>query len=152
MAYKKLVLAAHPDKGGLASDFRAIVMAYNVLSDPEQRAEYDGGVARVTPANGSDEAFSRAPSNVDQLTKDAYARFLLTEQSGWTRLMDATATAVIENLVAALDERAKDGHRQNKRRRDVLACQHKPRSRSRPPLLQPSRDDDKPYQSDQLLR
>ena len=33
------VLICHPDKGGDAADFRAVVAAYNVLSDPEARAK-----------------------------------------------------------------------------------------------------------------
>lgn len=40
-AYKKLVLKAHPDKGGSSEDFQNINDAYNTLSDPEKRLEYD---------------------------------------------------------------------------------------------------------------
>lgn len=40
-AYRSLVQKQHPDKGGDPEKFRAIQKAYETLSDPEKRAEYD---------------------------------------------------------------------------------------------------------------
>lgn len=40
-AYKKLVLIHHPDKSGSVEKFRKIQNAYEVLSDPNKRREYD---------------------------------------------------------------------------------------------------------------
>lgn len=40
-AYKKLAFEHHPDKGGDANKFKEITNAYSILSDPEQRANYD---------------------------------------------------------------------------------------------------------------
>jgi len=34
-------LTHHPDKGGNADKFKAIVLANSILTDPEKRAEYD---------------------------------------------------------------------------------------------------------------
>lgn len=40
-AYRRLAVQKHPDKGGDPEDFKRISEAYQVLSDPEQRAMYD---------------------------------------------------------------------------------------------------------------
>ena len=40
-AYRRLVKAAHPDLAGDPAQFRVVTQAYDVLSDPAQRAAYD---------------------------------------------------------------------------------------------------------------
>ena len=40
-AFKKLALQHHPDKGGDASKFQEINQAYEILSDPEKKQQYD---------------------------------------------------------------------------------------------------------------
>lgn len=50
-AYRKLVKTMHPDVGGDPDKFREIKNAYDVLSDPERRKDYDDKVAR-TPFHG----------------------------------------------------------------------------------------------------
>jgi trans-2-enoyl-CoA reductase len=40
-AFRKLVLTAHPDRGGREEDFTALQAAYEVLSDPRRRRIYD---------------------------------------------------------------------------------------------------------------
>lgn len=40
-AYRKLASKHHPDKGGDTSKFQQIEEAYRILSDPQQRAQYD---------------------------------------------------------------------------------------------------------------
>lgn len=40
-AYRKLASKHHPDKGGDAEEFKKIQTAYDTLSDPQQRAQYD---------------------------------------------------------------------------------------------------------------
>jgi curved DNA-binding protein len=40
-AYKKLASKHHPDKGGDTAKFQEVQVAYETLSDPQKRAEYD---------------------------------------------------------------------------------------------------------------
>jgi len=40
-AYKKARSRTHPDKGGDKRDFEEVLLAFKVLSDPDERAEYD---------------------------------------------------------------------------------------------------------------
>lgn len=40
-AYKKAALIHHPDKGGSDDMFQQVLEAYNTLSDPVKRADYD---------------------------------------------------------------------------------------------------------------
>ena len=40
-AYRKLVVQHHPDKGGNTTKFREIQMAYETLSSPQRRQQYD---------------------------------------------------------------------------------------------------------------
>ena len=40
-SYKKLAVKNHPDKGGDPEKFNKISEAYQILSDPEKKGEYD---------------------------------------------------------------------------------------------------------------
>ena len=40
-AYKKLAMKNHPDRGGDTAKFQEISQAYDTLSDPQKRAQYD---------------------------------------------------------------------------------------------------------------
>lgn len=42
-AYRKKATTHHPDKGGDPEDFKALVVAYNILYDGEKRSRYDNG-------------------------------------------------------------------------------------------------------------
>lgn len=64
-AYRRLLRTAHPDSGGTVGMFRAIQHAYDVLSDPKQRADYDAGGTPTGEGTasppGSEGAQSEAP-------------------------------------------------------------------------------------------
>lgn len=51
-AFRKLALEHHPDKGGNPDKFKEIQEAYELLSDPDRRNEYDN------PSHGIDNIFS----------------------------------------------------------------------------------------------
>ena len=42
-AFRKKAKQTHPDNGGKSDEFRAIAMAYNILSDEDKRKRYDNG-------------------------------------------------------------------------------------------------------------
>lgn len=62
-AYRKLANQHHPDKGGDQAKFKDISVAYDTLSDPQKKAEYDqmragGSQFRFHTGNGGFESFS----------------------------------------------------------------------------------------------
>jgi len=60
-AYRSLAMRHHPDRNthpGAASRFNAIKMAYELLSDPKKRAEYNQGLNNRIIIDPDDEALS----------------------------------------------------------------------------------------------
>ena len=51
-AYRKLASQHHPDKGGDTSTFQKIEEAYRILSDPNQRQQYDNPMPQGNPFQG----------------------------------------------------------------------------------------------------
>ena len=51
-AYRKLAGKHHPDKGGDTSTFQKIEEAYRILSDPQQRQQYDNPMMQGNPFQG----------------------------------------------------------------------------------------------------
>ena len=72
-AFRKLAMKHHPDKGGDENEFKKIQAAYDTLSDPDKRAEYDnpnpfdplGGdhVLAVVIKDGGTASFNSANAN-----------------------------------------------------------------------------------------
>jgi DnaJ-class molecular chaperone len=67
-AYRKLASQHHPDKGGDVKKFQEIEQAYRVLSDPQQRQQYDN----PNPFGGFE---GGAPFNFDSIFDIFGARF-----------------------------------------------------------------------------
>lgn len=67
-AYRKLASKHHPDKGGDTSTFQKIEEAYRVLSDPNQKAQYDN----PNPFNGGHSDFDFGGQHPFQ---DIFAQF-----------------------------------------------------------------------------
>ena len=57
-AYRKLARKLHPDVAGPGSEdkFKEVTEAYDVLSDPEKRAQYDMGGTGFTGMGGASAA------------------------------------------------------------------------------------------------
>lgn len=51
-AYRRLASQHHPDKGGDTSTFQKIEEAYRILSDPNQRQQYDNPMTQGNPFQG----------------------------------------------------------------------------------------------------
>lgn len=51
-AYRKLASQHHPDKGGDTATFQKIQTAYDTLSNPEKRQQYDNPMAQGFPGQG----------------------------------------------------------------------------------------------------
>lgn len=51
-AYRKLASQHHPDKGGDTATFQKIEEAYRILSDPQQRQQYDSPMSQGNPFGG----------------------------------------------------------------------------------------------------
>jgi curved DNA-binding protein CbpA len=84
-AYRRRVLALHPDRAGDAASaaFLRVVAAYEVLSNPGKRARYDDGLTREgTAATSGEGPFVVAPRDV------------LTRISGPVRSLLATGALV----------------------------------------------------------
>jgi curved DNA-binding protein CbpA len=80
-AYRKKAKQEHPDAGGSAEKFGALVKAHRVLSDAEKRARYDRtGEADDGPDNTDQKALSAIDQILDQvLGKDEPAQIDIVE-------------------------------------------------------------------------
>jgi DnaJ-class molecular chaperone len=57
-AYRKLASQHHPDKGGDTATFQKIEEAYRILSDPQQRQQYDSPMPQGNPFGGTPGGFN----------------------------------------------------------------------------------------------
>lgn len=63
-AYRKLASQHHPDKGGDTAMFQKVEEAYRVLSDPQQRANYDNPAQQMGPGHFH---FNFGPDNINDI-------------------------------------------------------------------------------------
>ena len=57
-AYRKLAMEHHPDKGGDINKFQELTNAYETLSDPDKRSQYDNPAARQQNFQGFPQDFN----------------------------------------------------------------------------------------------
>ena len=67
-AYRKLASQHHPDKGGDTAKFQEIQTAYDTLSDPTKRSEYDNPQPQGFRFNSSD--FDGMPPGFDEIFRN----------------------------------------------------------------------------------
>jgi hypothetical protein len=74
-AYRRLVKTAHPDASGSAVLFRMVQDAYETLTDPTRRAEYNLHARRATPppSSAGPSRQTRPPTNSSSSSRDRSA-------------------------------------------------------------------------------
>jgi DnaJ family protein C protein 27 len=108
-SYKKTALLNHPDKGGDAEVFRAIVKAFEVLSDQKRRRDYDQQLERTGSTDGVN-----APASGDvrrSTTKKPSAAAAPTKTTSVVRIPpnpEALSVKELKSLLVSLNIRHDD--------------------------------------------
>lgn len=110
-AYKLRVLETHPDKGGSAVAFRRVVQAYEVLSDPQQRANYDASL-HLHQQNFNAGFGTACPTRV--AARAVLVTMLAGSQALWSRHLSALRLEVLSDLAQLMPRGGKK----------PFACQH----------------------------
>jgi DnaJ-class molecular chaperone len=106
-AYRKLASKHHPDKGGSKEQFQAIQSAYAVLSDPQQRQQYDNPVQQNPFANFGD-MFGQAGFDPFQ---DIINRFARNQQRIYTTTIAVSLESVARGGKETLNIQSGSGNR-----------------------------------------
>ena len=80
-AYRKLASKHHPDRGGDTAKFQEIQLAYDVLSDPQKRANYDNPQPQM---GGFDFGSGGIPPGFDDLFKHFNFGFSTGNSTGFS--------------------------------------------------------------------
>jgi len=86
-AYRRLAMQHHPDKGGDSQKFAQINEAYEVLKDPQRRAEYD---------NPQPQGFNFRSSDVPPGFEDIFSQFGFRQQRRPVQNRNVTIAHTIE--------------------------------------------------------
>ncbi len=115
-AYRKRVLATHPDRGGDAAEFQAVQTAYDVLSDPARRAKYD--------ATGAIDAIQTDPMHLAALQALSRA-FLLAFQEMSQAGVQPENEDLVKHIRQVLDKNLVELRKQAEGIDNVLKALHK---------------------------
>lgn len=104
MAFRNKAKECHPDLGGDAKEFEDLKLCYDVLSDPEKRAEYDrtGQLKKTEPNNVLPDAYNRIGIVFQTVLAELKGRNAIPEQCDLIRLM---TTNFREGIARRIDER-----------------------------------------------
>jgi len=94
-AYRKLAMRHHPDRGGDPEYFQQIQQAYDTLSDPQQRAQYDQPQGFYTHKHSFDDILDQYFTQFDMRSQMRNSRIRLIVDladavKGGARLVDVT--------------------------------------------------------------
>ncbi|CAE8645500.1 unnamed protein product [Polarella glacialis] len=124
-AFRRQALKTHPDKGGKNEDWLAVVNSFEVLSDQNQRAEYDMDLVTQGCSDGQQSEFlgespggTRAEARSDGIGAETevadsskvirsrarvgHILLLASSIQSWTDQLNATSTPVLETLSSHL--------------------------------------------------
>lgn len=105
-AYRRRALATHPDKGGNAAEFLAIVDAFEVLSDTTRRTVYNEELRRTGSADGF-EIQQRAPECCEPVATVHVRKVEERAESLWQELLQLApdkCAARVESLSCRVTE------------------------------------------------
>lgn len=127
-AYRKLAAKHHPDRGGDTATFQSISQAYDTLSDPNKRAQYDNpqqgfnpfsqnmgegwhDVSSMFGGNPFEQFFRNARTNVRRKNRDLNIRINVTFKQSYTgtdleatyNLPNGKKQSVIINVPAGIE-------------------------------------------------
>lgn len=115
-AYRKAAIKHHPDKGGSKENFQRIHEAYEVLSSPEKRQEYDQGLCKTDNQK-------KAP---EQSFGDL-SRFSVVELRSLLKLYNIKHNDCLtkQQLIKRLHEREKSEHAKNQKGPETFKSQRR---------------------------
>ena len=105
-AYRKLASKHHPDKGGDTAMFQKIEEAYRILSDPQQRQQYDNPMPQGFPGGNGPHGFHFNMNGMD--LNDIFAQVFNQRGQAYQRQPQTFRTQVVVTL-----EQAYNGGSQN---------------------------------------
>ncbi|WP_198663456.1 J domain-containing protein [Jiangella endophytica] len=83
-AYRRAVRSAHPDVGGTSGMFRLVTAAYETLSDPARRADYDARLGTPGRGHRADEWSAASGPSTQPGPESAEADAGWGEEATWT--------------------------------------------------------------------